>query len=376
MNVTIAIDSFKECATSTELGKAIERGIQPFANPVHVIPISDGGEGAIESVAAAFDGQYIKFDSLNPFGEAIQEDYFLTTIEGIETAVIESARFVGIHFLKGRKEESYLGSSYGLGLAVSDAVSRGVKQLIVTLGGSGTTDGGLGMLQGLGARLFDAAGQLLAAGCENPLLVTHQLEIEKAKQRLAGVKLIVANDVANPYCGRKGAARIFGPQKGLTAAQIEQLDTQLYLTAEYLVQNGFADLRLIAGAGAAGGLGGAFALLDGEMQPGFSIFSKLTRLEEHIAKSDWVITGEGCLDTQSSAGKVPYGVAQLAAKYHTSVLLLCGSYEEIPEQALFDGIFSIQREPVSLQQAMDRDYTLKNIEMISHELFKMLAKKK
>lgn len=372
MKVTVAIDSFKECASSMELATAIRQGIKPFVEQVEILPISDGGEGAIETIAAKFSGQLQLVNSVNPYGEAIEAAYFLTTIEGVETAVIESARFVGIDFSKGRKEQSYLGSSYGLGLAILDALNHGVKQLILTLGGSGTTDGGLGMLQALGAVITDVSNQTLPVGGNNPLLLAEELDITGVQAKLADITLIVANDVNNPYCGNTGAAYIFGPQKGLTATHITLLDTQLAQIADSMVKKGFPDLRVTAGAGAAGGLGGALALLGATMESGFTLFAELIDLEQHLADSDWVITGEGRLDTQSSAGKVPYGVAQLARKHGAHTLLLCGSYEEIPEQTLFDGIFSIQREATTLQQAMEKAYALKNIEMVSREIFQLL----
>lgn len=371
MKVTVAIDSFKECASSIELANAIKKGITPFVEELQLVPISDGGEGAIDTIAAHFSGTFQQVETINPYGEIIEEHYFLTTIDGVETAVIESARFVGIHFSNGRKEDSYLGSSFGLGVVLLDAVKRGVKQLILTLGGSGTTDGGLGMLQALGAKITNDTGHLLTK-TTNPLLDAAHLEIEAVQQKLADVTLIVANDVDNPYAGKNGAACIFGPQKGLTAEQITLLDNQLTQIAKEMVVKKYPDLRVVAGAGAAGGLGGALALLGATMKAGFPLFADLIQLEKHLSDSDWVITGEGRLDMQSSAGKVPYGVAQLAQKHKTKTLLLCGSYEEIPEQTLFNGIFAIQREAVSLKQAMNKEYALKNIEMVSHELFQFL----
>lgn len=374
MKVTVAIDSFKECASSKELAQAINKGIAPFVEEVKTIPISDGGEGAIEIAAEIFKGELKTVKSYNSFGENISEYYFLTSIKGVQTAIIESARFVGIHFSHNRKELAYKGSSYGLGLALNDAISQGVEQVIMTLGGSGTTDGGLGLLQALGAKIWNKDNQLLKAGCENPLLTAKKIEIDQAAQLTKSIKIMVACDVDNPFCGKKGAAWIFGPQKGMTKNQIMHLDKQLKSVCKNMFKKTNLDLSKTAGAGAAGGLGGALALLGAQMQNGFSIFAELSDLETHIKDSDWVITGEGRLDTQSSAGKVPYGVAMLAKKHQVKTILLCGSYEAIPEETLFNGIFSIQHEPVSLKKAMEKPYALKNIEMISHEIFKLIKK--
>ena len=373
MKVTIAIDSFKESATSSALAYAIQSGIEDLVETVTPIPISDGGEGTIEAISTALSGELRTIKTVNSFGEDIHAEYFLTTIDGHLTAVIESSSIVGIHFSNHRKDRAYLANSYGLGLMISEIIESGVKRLIITLGGSGTTDGGLGMLQGLGATLFDSENKQLIFDYSNPLLSTHHLSLNSLNEKLAGIHLIIANDVQTPYCGTKGAAYIFGPQKGLSNEQVALLDKKLEHIADSMLDQGYADLKITPGAGAAGGLGGAFALLNAEMQSGFSLVADLVGLEEQLRRSDWVITGEGKLDAQSSAGKVPYGVANLAKKYGKRTLLLCGSYEEIPKQPLFDGIFSIQHEPVSLQQAMDTTYTLKNIEQLSRQIFQLIC---
>lgn len=374
MKVTIAIDSFKESATSFALAHAIQKGIEDLVETVIPIPISDGGEGTIEAISAALPGEICSLKTVNSFGEDIRADYFLTIINGLPTAVIESSSVVGIHFSNNRKNQAYSTSSYGLGQMISAIIDQEIKQIIITLGGSGTTDGGLGMLQGLGAELFDAKNnRLMPSLHSNPLLSAHSLSLDSLKEKLANVQLIIANDVQNPYCGSNGAAYIFGPQKGLTEEEVILLDEKLTKIAESMQNQGYQDLKLASGAGTAGGLGGAFAWLGAEMQSGFSLVADLIGLEEHLRTSDWVITGEGKLDAQSSAGKVPYGVANLAKKYGTHTLLLCGSYEEIPKQTLFDGIFSIQHEPVSLNQAMDTSYTLKNITELSRQIFQLIC---
>ncbi|KAF1296749.1 hypothetical protein BAU15_08870 [Enterococcus sp. JM4C] len=373
MNVTIAIDSFKESATSTELAEAIKKGIAPYVNQISTVPISDGGEGTIEALSAAFQGEIKSVETVNSFGESINAEYLVTKINGQMTAVVESAKVVGLHYSKGRTEQAYLANSYGLGLLLSKIIAHGITQIIITLGGSGTTDGGLGMLQGLGVELLDSANQKLPVNWQNPLLSASSISLESLDQIGANCNLIIANDVENPYCGATGAAKIFGPQKGLTEEQINRLDDKLCKISVNLHSLGALDLRTTLGAGAAGGLGGAFALLGARMQAGFPLIADLVNLEEKIKQSDWVITGEGKFDAQSSAGKVPYGVASLAKKHGVKTIVLCGSYDSLPENSLFDGIFSIQPGPVTLQKAMEINYTLDNIQQVSGQLFQMLA---
>ncbi|MGM0123975.1 glycerate 2-kinase [Enterococcus sp. AZ194] len=373
MNVTIAIDSFKECATSEELAQAIKVGIAPYVDNVNTVPISDGGEGTIEALHAAYQGDIRTEATVNAYGEPINAEYLVTSINGKMTAVVESAKVIGIHYSNNRKEQAHLASSYGLGLLLAKIMTSGMKQVIVTLGGSGTTDGGLGMFQGLGATLLDSNNQKLPNDWKNPLLTTQTISLDSLNLIHSDCTFIIANDVENPYCGPTGAAKIFGLQKGLTEDEIKQLDEKLRQVAEMLHSEGAIDLAQLPGAGAAGGLGGAFALLGAKMQAGFPLISELVGLEEQIKKSDWVITGEGRFDAQSKAGKVPYGVASLAQKHEVKTLVLCGSYDELPENGLFNGVFSIQRGPVSLHQAMKKDYALENIEQVSQQVFKLLT---
>ncbi|MFV0560757.1 MAG: glycerate kinase [Enterococcus sp.] len=366
MRIVAAIDSFKGSATSEELNQAVVDQAQKQGCTAINAPIADGGEGSMEAIHAAIGGSYRTIEVPDLLFRKCEVSYLLTQWESQRIAVIESAKIIGLDLLEEPNESTVRkASSFGLGEVIKDALGQSAQIIIVTLGGSGSSDGGLGLLQSFGAKL---------EGSEegNPLLSVHSIDshlIHKPKD----VQLIVAADVTSPYIGEKGAFHLFGRQKGASDSTIKLFEQQAKKISKQLKQQSGLDLATTAGAGAAGGLGGALMLLGAKMQPGFSLVSKLTNLEENIQQSDLVITGEGRLDRQTLQGKVPYGVARLAQKYHKPVVAVCGSCEtELGELSqVLTANFCIQNGPVTLQEAMEKEQTLLNIQATCKNIFSL-----
>ncbi len=211
---------------------------------------------------------------------------------------------------------------------IKDALERGANHFIIGLGGSVTNDGGLGMLQALGARFLDKNGAELANG-GGSLKELQQIDLSNFDKRLASAHFEIASDVTNPLIGSKGASRIFGPQKGATEEMIEQLDAALGHYARVVKEVTGKDVVHLEGAGAAGGLGAAFlAFFNSSLQPGVDIILSLTEFNEKLADADYVFTGEGSIDTQTVFGKTPYGVSKAAQAQNIPVIGFAGRYDK------------------------------------------------
>lgn len=377
MKIGIAMDSFKGSVTSLEAGLAVERGILrvlPTADTT-LCQVSDGGEGSLEALYDYCGGSWQTITTVNLMFESKEVSYLISQIQGQKTAVIESARIIGLHFIQPSEATVNRSSSYGLGEVIKDAVSKGVHRIIVTLGGSGTTDGGLGMLQSLGARLYDEQNKLIEKE-GNPLRAVDRLDLTPvfAYCQEAGIQLEIANDVSNLYAGVEGAALVFGPQKGATAAQCQWLDGQLAKVVTYGIEVCHINLQQVPGSGAAGGLGGAFSLIGANMSSGFELMAKLLNLKERLKDASVIYTGEGSLDGQSGAGKVPSGIANIGNQYGIPVIALAGRRDvDLGELgSRLTGAFSIQLEPCTLSEALNKKQTAQGLETMASQSLNLL----
>ncbi|MGA9287138.1 MAG: glycerate kinase [Anaerobacillus sp.] len=347
MNVLVAMDSFKGSLSSKDAGKAVERGIRkvyPDCN-VEVIPIADGGEGSLDAMSTLpGDMETVSVHQLN--GEQRVARYYRTE----QAAYIESAEAVGLHLIGADQLEPSRLTSYGVGELIQDAESKGAREIYVFLGGTGTTDGGLGMLQALGYQCFDDSEQELSHQ-ENPLLKTTSIRSSGSRYR---AKLFLVTDVDNPYFGKRGAAYVFGPQKGMKQSDIASYDDALQKAAALLSISG-----LEKGAGAAGGIGGALYSLGASYIPGIEWMLQLLKVEEKLSVADIAFTGEGQMDQQTAYGKVPAGVGELARKQDVPCFALAGQVVE-PVDNLYEkltGVLSIQQGCHSLEHALKPDVT-------------------
>jgi glycerate kinase len=332
MRIVIAPDKFKGSLSAPDVARHLERGLQVAAQTagrgnleVLRIPVADGGEGTLD---AAVGSGFTRRSAMvsGPTGQPITAEF---AVRG-RAAVIEMAAASGLAVLPGGQPDSASAkgtTSLGTGELIRAALDAGCRQIILGVGGSANTDGGAGVLQGLGAILFDADGNELPPGGA-ALADLASIDFSGFDARLEESRFVLASDVDNPLLGAEGAAAIFGPQKGATAADVEALDSALANFVRVLTQEiGPRALKAAdaPGAGAAGGVGyAAIAALAATRRPGIDVVLEFTELADRLAGADLVITGEGSLDEQSLLGKTPMGVARAAGAAGVPVVAVCG----------------------------------------------------
>lgn len=324
MKIVVAPDSFKESLKAKEVALAIEEGIRkvfPKAQVVKV-PLADGGEGMVEVLVEARKGKIIKKRVTSPLGRKIDAHFGI--LENGLTAVVEMAQASGLWLVPEEERNPLITTTYGTGELIKEALDRGCRKIIVGIGGSATVDGGAGMAQALGARLLDKERSEVSFGGGSLAKIVY-VDMEKFDRRVTGVEVLVASDVNNPLCGPRGAARVYGPQKGATPDMVEILDKNLAHFARMIEKYLGREVADIPGAGAAGGLGaGLIAFLEAELKSGVELIMDLSDLEEKFKGADLVISGEGRIDEQTAYGKVPIGVTERAKKKNIPVILLGG----------------------------------------------------
>jgi glycerate kinase len=340
----LAPDSFKESMTAKEVCIAMEKGLRkvyPEANYVHV-PMSDGGEGTVQSLVDASNGTLFTKQVMGPLGQPVEAKFGILG-DGF-TGAIEMASASGIHLVTKETRNPLITTTYGTGQLILECLDRGMKQIIIGIGGSATNDGGTGMAEALGARFLDKNGDTLPRG-GGRLDQLATIDVSGLDQRLNDVRIIVACDVTNPLCGEQGASHVFGPQKGATPEMVTQLDQSLAHYADVVKTQLNKDIRDVPGAGAAGGLGaGLLIFTQATLQKGIEIVIDYTKLKEKLQDADFVFTGEGGIDFQTKFGKTPYGVAQAAKGSGKKVIAIAGYIGEGIEtlyEAGFDAIFGI-----------------------------------
>lgn len=344
MKVVIAIDSFKGCLTSKEANEAAAEGIRivyPDAEIVKV-PVSDGGEGFMEAFHAAIGGQLEEVTVRDPLMRPITAKYLLHN----EMAVIEIAQASGLTLLTKEERNPMVATSYGTGQLVADAIRKGAKQIIIGLGGSATSDAGMGMLRAL----IDTFAKNKSWD-----------DIEALKD----VTFTIASDVKNPLCGEKGAAHVFAPQKGATPEMVLALDERAKKFAELSAKHFGYDRSQMAGAGAAGGLGYAFLqYLNAESRSGIQLLLDTIRFKELVADADLVITGEGSADRQTLMGKLPMGILEQAGS--VPVFLIAGKISDREEllNAGFAQVECINPPGIPLEEAMKKEVAQHNIRQL------------
>ncbi|WP_142502731.1 glycerate 2-kinase [Klebsiella sp. 2680] len=354
MKIVIAPDSYKESLSATEVAQAIEKGFREiFPDALYVkVPLADGGEGTVEAMIAATQGTRMSVCVTGPLGVPVDASWGLSG-DG-KTAFIEMAAASGLGLVPPAQRNPLLTTSRGTGELILHALDHGAKNIIIGIGGSATNDGGAGMMQALGARLCDADGAEIGngGGC---LYNLSSIDISALDARLHDCTIRVACDVTNPLLGDNGASRIFGPQKGATEAMIRELDRNLEHYADVIKTDLHVDVKQVAGAGAAGGMGAALmAFLNAELRSGIEIVTQALNLEEHILDCSLVVTGEGRLDSQSIHGKVPVGVASVAKKYRKPVIGIAGSLTRdvgVVHQHGIDAVFSVLTCVTTLEEA-------------------------
>ena len=392
--VLLAIDSFKGSATSVEVEAWLAEGIRHALPAARVtsLPIADGGDGTAEAVHVSRGGTWRTLEVHGPLDAVHEARYLLLDDDAglgsaaagaapAKAAVVEMAEAAGITQSSCSPEDALAASTYGVGELMLDAIEAGARTLYVGLGGSATSDGGAGMLQALGARLLDAGGAPVARGLRG-LQDVASIDLAPALETLKGVELVVLTDVSNPLVGRRGAVRVFGPQKGLLEDELDSYDRWMcsYAAALTFARDTLdgTDLQVgapgarprqlagVPGAGAAGGLGAALVACGARLSSGIQTVLDLLGFDDEARRADLVVTGEGSLDAQTAAGKAPVGVAERAkaASPRMPVVAVCGGRADDLDAVYAKGIdfvLPIARRPMALDQAMGREETHQNL---------------
>lgn len=348
--VILSLDSFKGCLTSQEANQAAADGILARMPDTEVvqIPVSDGGEGFLEAFHSAIGGELVEVNVKDPLMRNITARYLLKG----DTAVIEMAQASGLTLLSPEERNPMRATSYGTGQLVADAVRRGAKHVIVGLGGSATSDCGIGMLKAIidtfsKGNTWDDISQL------------HD------------VRFTIATDVTNPLCGEHGAAHVFGPQKGATAKMVAELDARARRFAEKSALHFGYDRQDMPGAGAAGGLGYAFLqYLNAECLRGIDLLLDTIDFDTLLGDTSLVITGEGSADRQTLMGKLPFGILLRTKQKGIPTILIAGriSDKEQLQRAGFSRVECINPPTISLEEAMKPETAKANIQRTISEI--------
>ncbi|SPZ49079.1 Glycerate kinase [Sarcina ventriculi] len=371
--IVLAPDSFKESMTAKEVCVAMERGIKKVNSNIRCIhvPMADGGEGTMQSLVDATGGEVYSLEVVGPLGNKVKAEYGI--LGNGEIGVLEMASASGIHLVSLEERNPLITTTYGTGELIKACLDRGVKKLLIGIGGSATNDGGVGVIQALGGRLLDKDGNELGFG-GGELEKLDRIDLTNFDRRLKDVVIEVACDVSNPLCGENGASYIFGPQKGASVEMIKILDNNLKHYAKVIKEQFGKDVLEIAGAGAAGGLGaGLMVFLNGNLKKGIEIVIEYSGLEKKIKNCDMVWTGEGSIDFQTQYGKTPLGVATVAKKYNKPVVALAGRVGDdidILYEKGIDSIFGIMRGVTTIDEALKNGK--ENIERTSENIVRLM----
>lgn len=356
MKIVIAPDSYKESLSALEVATHIEAGFREvFPNAHYVkLPVADGGEGTVEAMVAATNGEIIEVSVTGPLGDPIQAFYGISGDK--QQAFIEMAAASGLEQVPAELRNPLKTTSWGTGELIRCALDSGVKSILIGIGGSATNDGGIGMVQALGASLLDSSDEPLGLGGGEVARLA-SIDISGLDKRLKECRIEVACDVTNLLAGKEGATAVFGPQKGATPKMISELDQALDHYAKIISRDLDIDVLTLSGGGAAGGMGAAlYAFCGAELRQGIEIVTEALKLDELVRDADLVITGEGRIDSQSIHGKVPIGVAKVAKRYNKPVIGIAGSLTAdvgvVYDHGL-DAVFSVLYSICTLEEALD-----------------------
>ncbi len=353
MKILIAPDSFKGTLSALAAARAIETGIQRVLPDAitHCLPLADGGEGTLDVLLFAAQGERKTAQVTDANGYLIEADYGLLTEAQGTIAALEAAQVVG---LSQARIDVARRTTRGVGELLRLCLDQGVRRFLIGVGGSSTNDGGAGLLAALGVRLLDAAGNAIEPS-PHGLAALDRIDFVALDVRLAECDITVLTDVNNPLCGLTGATAVFGPQKGVQAAQVAAFDTAIAQLARLCDAWAGSAVSQQAGAGAAGGLGYALMLLGAKRRSGAEVVCEYMQLDARLANADWLITGEGKSDAQTLHGKLPLVVANHALAARVPAVLLSGAIEAESRALLeqkFVGCFSVVSEGVTLDEAL------------------------
>lgn len=359
LTILIAPDSLKGSLSASQAAQSLERGTRrALGDDINClqIPLADGGEGTVETIVKGAGGTLQNAGVRGPLGENVNAHWAILN-DGC--AVIEMAQASGLTLVNDQKRDALRASSYGTGELICAALDAGCRNLLLGIGGSATTDGGVGALQALGVRFLDTNNNELPPGGA-ALRDLHRIELDSLDARLRECEITVLCDVTNPLHGSHGAAFIYGPQKGATPPQVQILDEALRNFAVITAQTIGKDYRNVAGAGAAGGIGfGLMSFFGAHLKPGIETVLEVTRFAEKLQNADLVLTAEGSIDAQTLSGKTIAGVCRLAREAKNGVgvpvIAFGGAVQlngtQLDELGLLSA-FSLANAPRSLEECL------------------------
>ncbi len=354
MKILIAPDKFKGTLDAREVAQNIAKGLRDVLSDadIEIIPMADGGEGTAEAICDARGCSWVQCKAHDALGREIYARY--GWIDQEKLAVTEMSEAAGMRRLSESERDPIRATTFGVGEMLLDATKRGANEIVIGLGGSATNDGGFGMARALGFRFLGAGDREIKRVVELALL--ERIQRPKGREELKRRRIIAAVDVKNPLLGENGATQVFGPQKGASKSDLDNLERALTRLADVVATEFGFDYRDEAGAGAAGGLGfGLLSFCDATIRPGFQVVAEAVGLELKMKDVDVVITGEGSLDRQTLEGKTPVGVARLARKFGKPVFAFVGRATKDPEVLnIFEGIYENARPGMSEKENMKR----------------------
>lgn len=348
MKTIVALDSFKGCMTSLEAGKAVCGAVNAVypAGTVEMFEVADGGEGSAECLLKPQGGSRIEADTLDPLDRPIKAAYFIDPC-GSEAA-IDVAAASGLALLSPQERDPLAASTFGTGLLIRHAAERGCRHIILCVGGTATVDGGLNLLKAMGA-VTSSAGAI---------------DISAMRRNYTGIRFTVLTDVTTPLLGPRGAAAVFGPQKGADTTTVPVLEDRLGRLARNLARAGCPDVSHLPAGGAGGGVAAAMAAVFGaRLRPGAAYILDRIGFNDSLAGADIVITGEGRIDSQTLMGKLPFEIMLRAKARSIPTIAMAGAVENRPElyRAGFLGAVCIQKEAAGPQKALKKEYAIKNL---------------
>ncbi|GGH99260.1 MULTISPECIES: glycerate kinase [Mammaliicoccus] len=367
MRIVVVPSGFKESLSAEEVGQSIARGIKKV-NPDHqvtTIPMVDGGEGFVDTITKLKEGKKVKTHVMGPVGKPIESFFGVFEENGVKTAVIEMAAIAGLRHVPQNMRNPLNTTTFGVGETIIKALDIGAERILIGCGDSGTSDGGVGMAQALGVKFLNINGVEIFVNGGGEIDRIHGVDMRYMDARVHLVDIDVAVNWTNLLCGKKGVARVYGPQKGASSENVEQLSNNLEHLARLIKSFKKEDVSLMNGGGASGGLGaGLHGFLNARLHPRFEIIMKYIEISDAIKNADLVITAEGCIDFQTPNGKIPSEVARIAKIHEKPVIAFAGTIghnAKINYQSGIDAYSSIIPEPTTLENSiLDADKWLEN----------------
>ena len=373
MKFVLIPDSFKGTLSSVQICKITAAKIREHFpdSKILEIPVADGGEGSVDAFLLAVGGEKIKVKVKNPYFEDM--DSYFGLIDGGKTAVVEMASCAGLPLVENRKDPR-LTTTYGVGQLMLAAAERGVKKIVVGLGGSATNDGGCGAAAAAGAKFYNKEGrEFIPTG--GTVIDIESIDLEGINKVFKDIEIITMCDIDNPMYGPFGASYVFAPQKGADEKCVEELDKGIENLSRVIAETTGKDISQIPGTGAAGAMGaGMVAFFNAKLQMGIQTVLDTVRFDEKIADADYIFTGEGKLDAQSLRGKVVMGIAQRAQQQEKKVIAVVGGADDKNIKEVYrmgvTAVFPINRLPQDF--SVSRQYSAENLSYTMDNILRLL----